>query len=242
MLGQRQIVIDGLVAGKNAAPQKAVTRGVGRELVVTVLVAVADPPLEAVHDIGRLGKHDDAPDLDARPQCEPHARDDAEQAVAADDEPEEIRARGSRAEYTSCRIHEVELPTCCTIGFSSAAPVRVAGERPADAQRSAPVSSDRSPLPPGALLHAIEMLEQPWPLDAALDRDGAALGVERQHAVEVACIDQHAGFAELLASHRMSPADDRHRDPRRPRAHDRRLHVGDGSRLDDLAHRRGVEL
>ena len=41
----------------------------------------------------------------------------------------------------------------------------------------------------------------------------AALGVERQHAIERACIDEHAGLAELLTAHRVPSTRDGHRYP-----------------------------
>ena len=52
--------IDGPVAGKHPAAQKAVARVVGGELEVAVEVPVANPLLEALADIARVAERDHA--------------------------------------------------------------------------------------------------------------------------------------------------------------------------------------
>ena len=73
-------------------------------------------------------------------------------------------------------------------------------------------------------------------------RDDPALGVEGQHAIEAPRVDEDARLAELLATHRMPAARDRHRLPLTPRvSHDRRG-LFDITRPDDRLHSRRVQL
>ncbi len=84
MFGERCVQRHGLVAREHAATEEAVARGVGGELVVAVQISIANALLEAIHDVFRLTEFDDAPDFDARPECEFDTRDDPEEYVPAD--------------------------------------------------------------------------------------------------------------------------------------------------------------
>src|SRR5207244_1955810 len=89
---------------------------------------------------------------------------------------------------------------------------------------------------------AIEIREQLRPLDAAFDGDAALVAIERDHAIEIARIDEHHAVAELLAAHRMPAARDRDRRPRRSRVGHRLLQRLDSTRLDDAIDARRIEL
>src|SRR3977135_2504061 len=97
MLGERRVEGDGLVAGEDAGHQKAVAIRVGGELIVAIEEAVADPLLESLDDVRRLSEHHDAADLDARPERKAHARNDTEQPIPADRQPEQLWMLGARA-------------------------------------------------------------------------------------------------------------------------------------------------
>ena len=83
--------IDRLVAREDTAAQEAVPCVVSGKLIVTVQKTAADALVEALDDAAGFAKRDDAPDFRARPHPQVHARDDAEQAVATDDEAKEVR-------------------------------------------------------------------------------------------------------------------------------------------------------
>src|SRR5207248_1608622 len=82
------------------------------------------------------------------------------------------------------------------------------GARYAEAIRACLFLND-PPLPGPSLLNPIEIADQLRPFDAALNRDHAALIVEGQHPVHASHIQEDAGFAELLAPHRVSAPCDR---------------------------------
>ena len=91
VLGERRRVIDWPIAREDAAAEKAVAAVVGRKLKVAVEVSIADPIVEPLHDVGRLGERDDPLHLDAGPEPELHARDQPEQPVSANRQAEEVR-------------------------------------------------------------------------------------------------------------------------------------------------------
>ena len=134
--GERRRGIDGPVAGEHAAAQEAVARVVGGELEVAVEVAVANPLLEALADIGRVAERDDALHLDARAQPQLHARDHAEEAIPANRQPEQLRVLAARAGADgACRVEQVEGLHLIDDRLEAQAPaVRVARQRAAEAQ------------------------------------------------------------------------------------------------------------
>ena len=151
------------------------------------------------------------------------ARDDAEQPVAADRQPEQIRVLRPRA---ACgprrRVRRDRTPRPADDRLEvQAAAVRVADKRAGDAEtiRAGLLLID-APLPVRALLRAVQIADQLRPLNAAFDGDRAALAVEREHAVQRAHVEEDAGFAELLAAHRVPAAGDRDRLAGRSRVSD----------------------
>ncbi len=98
------------------------------------------------------------------------------------------------------------------------------------------------PLLVAAALPRLQELVQPRPLHAGLDLDRAALGVEVEHLVELAGVDQHAVGAELLRPHRMAAAGDADRALLAPREKERAAHGIQGIGLDDLENERRAEL
>ena len=69
-----------------------------------------------------------------------------------------------------------------------------------------------------------------------------AAGVERQHAIESPCVDEHRALAELLAAHRVPAAGDRHRRSGGPRSKDGGAELVHVARRDDGRDAGGVEL
>ena len=92
------------------------------------------------------------------------------------------------------------------------------------------------------LLHALEILQERGPEDASLHGDQPALGVERQHPIERARIDEHAGLAELLAAHRMPSARDRYGFPFVSGISHCRRQLADVARGDNRVDARRVQL
>ena len=121
--------------------------------------------------------------------------------------------------------------------------VRVARQRAAEAQAvGARLLLDDAPLARHVALRALEVFEQRRPQDAALDGDEAALGVEGEHPVERARIDEHAGLAELLPAHRVASAGDRHRLAVATGPRHGRCQFAHRARPDDRGDARGVQL
>ena len=110
----------------------------------------------------------------------------------------------------------------------------VAGKRAGDAQ---PIGAGLllidPPLPSAPFLPGVEIPDELGPLDAALDRDHAALVVERQHTVQGARVDEHTVLAELLAAHCMPSSRDRDRPTGRFRLDDGALQFVQGVWFDD---------
>ena len=138
----------------------------------------------------------------------------AEESVAADREPEQLGMRVPRAcAELTVGPSRSNASTCSTIGFRfNPRPCALQDSAPAEAQaiRAGLLLID-SPLPGPAFLRLVQIADQLRPLNAAFDRDHAAFGVEREHAVDDARIDEHAPLAELLAAHRVTAAGDRDR-------------------------------
>ena len=91
VLGERRRVVDWPIAREDTAAEEAVGRAVGRELVVAVEVTVADPLIEAVDDGAGVGERDDSLHFDAWPKPQLNVRNQPEQPVSANCQPEEVR-------------------------------------------------------------------------------------------------------------------------------------------------------
>ena len=200
-----------------------------------------------------------------------HAGDDAEQAVAANRQPEQLRVLAARAGADDPRrVQQVEGLDLIDDGLEvQASPVGVARQRAAEAQAvGARLLLDDAPTLIVGVTHgtrisrirygtrisrivwvgvrvslrAVQVFENGGPEDAALDGDEPALGVEGEHPVERARVDEHAGLAELLAAHRVASTRDRHRLTVPPCPRHRRRQFTDGTRGDDRIDARGVQL
>ncbi len=91
VLGERRRVVDWPIAREDAAAKEAVGSAVGRELEVAVEVTVADPLVEAVDDRNGVGERDDPLHFDTGSKPELNVRDQPEQPVSANRQPEEVR-------------------------------------------------------------------------------------------------------------------------------------------------------
>ena len=147
------------------------------------------------------------------------ARDDAEQSVAANRQPEQVGMRVARAgAQLTVRPEQVERIDLLDDGLQvQSASVRIARERAGQAEsiRTGLLLVD-SPLSIASLLRAIQIVDQLRPLNPALDGDHAPFSIEVEDTVQRPRIDEQRRLTELLAAHRVTAASDRDRLVRRP--------------------------
>src|SRR5207344_2733495 len=91
-------------------------------------------------------------------------------------------------------------------------------------------------------LHVVEVLDDLWPFDAAFHIDDAALGIEAQDAIEAAHVQEDVGVAELLPSHGVTTAGNRHRLALRSSTGHSGAHFVHRPGPDDGVDARGIEL
>ena len=182
------------------------------ELEVAVEVALADPLREEIVELVGVSQAHDPLDLAARVEPERRGVDDAEEAVAATDEAEEVAVLVARAGADDA------------VGSDHDEALDVSDERavrePAAVDVRRDGSADRKVVGAGLLLadgprRDRERIDESRPLDARLDLDQAALLVERQDVRQRAGIEDDPARTELLPAHRVSAACDRDRPLRR---------------------------
>ena len=171
--------------------------------------------------------------------------DEAEEPVAADRQPEELGVLGAAADaQLAVGIDERERLHVGDEGRqreSAAMDVR----REASAHRQAVGASlllIERPLSRAGVLRRGEVFEQLRPLHAGLDLDQAASGVEREHPVQPAGVDQDAVGRELLSAHGVPPPSDAHGPPVPARELQRAAHCVDRLRVGDAVDPSRVEL
>ena len=184
-------------------------RGVGRELAIAELVAVADAPIEELGEIVDACERHAPFHLAPRRQAQRYARDRAEQAIAADRKREQfgiVRAAAvTSAPVGSTRSND---STSAIIGRSRRPrPWMFDDSAPPIVSRSAPVCFWMIPhcrsLPCAG---PQQVIDQTRPVDARLDGHEAALGIEFDDPVERRHVQQHGRRAELLSAHRVTAA------------------------------------
>src|SRR6266849_577166 len=107
--GQRRVVGDRPVAREHAAPQEVLGAIVDRVLEVAVEEAVADALVERAHQAADVAHLDHALELAPRYQAQRHRVDEAEQAVAADRQVEQVRVLAAAAlQELPLRVQEPE--------------------------------------------------------------------------------------------------------------------------------------
>jgi len=98
------------------------------------------------------------------------------------------------------------------------------------------------PLPRAPALPLDERRHERRPLDAGVDLDGSALGIQRSDLVQRAQIDQQRVGPELLAAHRVPAAAKRDRRALRGRGADGGVDLVRGARRQDALDARLVQL
>jgi hypothetical protein len=98
------------------------------------------------------------------------------------------------------------------------------------------------PRPRPARLAAMKVVDQRRPLDAGLDLDGPAVGVEPHNVLELPRVQQHGVAAELLAAHRVAAAGHADVFPLAVGVAQGAGQLVDRPRRDDPGDARGVEL
>ena len=236
------------VAGEHAAGEEAVAGRVDRELPVAIQVALRAPRVEGLHQCVHLDDLHVALQPAAAHQPQRDRTDDAEQTVAADGQPEQVRLlAAAHATQPAISGHQRERfdvgherrevqATAMDVGREGTANRQPVGTSLLLAERPR-----RQGLASRFGLQAIERLQQLRPLHARLDLDQAALYIELQHAVAAGQIDQPAGLPELLPAHRMASAADRDRDADAPCARHRGRHFEQVARMEGAQHRCRVQ-
>ena len=244
--GHRRIVGHRPVAREHAAAQEIVRRKVvDRVLEVAVQEAVADALGKGAGNLVHRAQLGHPLQLAARDQAQRDGVDEAEQAVAADREAEQLGVLGAAAgTQLALRVDERERLDIGDEGRQRQ-PAAVDVRREAAAHRQ-PVGAGlllvERPLLLAGEARRRQVLEQLRPLHAGFHLDQPALGVERQHLVHLADVEQHAVGGELLRAHGVAPAGDAQRALLGPRQLHRGAHGVDRLRLDDAVDPRRVEL
>ena len=180
-----------------------------------------------------------------RRQAQPHRSDHAEEAVAADDQPEELGvAISATRDHVPAGVDQRERFDVLDDRLEAeSATVRVGRKRAPDRQ---PVGTGLLlDDPPGVLpsrLHASQLVDQLGPLDARLDLGDAALRVEADDAAHAPHVEEQRVGAELLAAHRVAGAGYADAPALAPRGRDRTPDVFDRRRLHDRADVGRVQL
>src|SRR5256885_10471858 len=91
-----------------------------------------------------------------------------------------------------------------------------------------------------APLQLAELLNESGPLNSGLDLDCSVLEIEREHAIEVASVEQNTVLEKLLTAHRVPAASDTDA-PARRRAKDRFAGIGHTAHLDACPNARRIE-
>jgi hypothetical protein len=209
--GDRHVVGHRPVAREHAAAQEFGRALIDGELEVAVREAVGDAIAEGAHQAFDLADFDDALDLAPRHQAQRDGVDEAEQAVAADGDAEEVGVLGTAALHqVAARVDEAErLDVADERRERQAAAMHVGRQAAAHRQlvgaglllREGPRLLARA----GVLLEVVEELR---PLHARLELDQAALDVELEDLVQLADVEHHAVGGEGLAAHRVPAAGD----------------------------------
>ncbi len=242
--GDGRVVGDGAVAGEDAAPEEVAGLAVDRELAVAVEEARRDPRAEGRDQVVHLAHLDDALHLPPGRQPEPDRDDRPEEAVAADRQPEEVGLLPpGAAARTPVGVDQGEGRD---VGNDRAqgqpAAVDVRGQRAAEAEAiGARLLLGDPPRPLAPALRGDQVRDQGGPLDAGLDLDLPALGIEVEHPVDRGHVEQHRPRPELLAAHCVPAAGDAHRAALPAGGEDGGRDLLDAGGPDDPMHPRGVE-
>src|SRR5205085_6274961 len=170
--------------------------------------ALADALAEGEHQALDGAHFHDALEQAPRHETQCHRVDEAEEAVAADREAEELRVLGPAAgEEPPARVDELDrLDVADDRRQREAAAVGVGGERAAERQAvGAGLLLVEGPFAL-ARLRVIQRLQKLRPLHAGFDFDQPALVVEGENPGELARIDQHAVGGEGLRAHGVAAA------------------------------------
>jgi hypothetical protein len=205
--------------GRAVADQHAAGEEVGRLVVhgeqeLAHDVAGARLLLEHAGEARGAAQLGGALELPARREAQREGGDEAEQAVAADGEAEQLRVLGAAAlRQPAVGEQQAEGVEVGDEGRGAQAPA-VEVRRQAAAEGHAVgagllLREGPRPLAPGLRLGQVP--GELRPLDAGLDLDMAALGVEADDAVELARVDQHAVLGEGLPAHGVAAAGDAYR-------------------------------
>jgi hypothetical protein len=151
------------------------------------------------------------PQLLARTEAQFYRRDDAEQAVTADSESEQLGVfRPAAGPGRALGVDQDEGLHIGDHGLQGQAPaVNVGGQRTAEAEPiGAGLLLADAPGPARAALRLDQMVDQRRPLNSGFDLDQALVLVEIQHPGHGGGVDQHRVLAKLLAAHGMAAAGD----------------------------------
>ncbi len=241
----RRLRIDRPVAREHAARQEVRRGFVDGILEVAVQEAVADALGEGARQpVDRAHLHH-ALHLAPLDEAQRRRGDQAEQAVAADREAEQLRVVGAAAvQHLALRVQQAERLHVADEGRQlEAAAVHVGGQAAADGELvGAGLLLREGPLALAAFLRADQVLQDLRPLDAGLHLQVALLGVEAEHAVHAPRVDHQPVHEELLAAHGVARARDADRLFFLLRRAHRRADALQRLGLHDAPHARRVEL
>jgi hypothetical protein len=176
-------------------------------LTIAVEKALGYALVESLHELVGIDNLHDAFELCARHQLEPHARDDAEQAIAADRQTEELRILETAARLdSSIGTHDGErLDIADDRPKLEAAAMDVGSERAAEREPiGAGLLLKDAPLLALVLLHGDKTFHQLRLLDASLDVQDPSVCIKAEPTSHWTGVDQHRSGGELLAAHRMT--------------------------------------
>jgi hypothetical protein len=202
---ERRVVGDGSEARADPVLEEAVRRRVDLELEVAVDVAVGDSLGEEIVELVSVGEAHDALDLPPAIESKRRRVDDAEEAVATTDEPEEVgvlvAGAAARDAVRTDDDEALEVGHERCVGEAAAVDIRRDGAADAQVVGARLLLADR----PGSLR---ERFDEVRPLDAGLDFDEAVLVVDREDAGERMRVEDDTARAELLPAHRVPAAGD----------------------------------
>ena len=193
--------------------------------------------------------------LELAPRHEPQRGrvDEAEQAVAADREAEELGILLAAAVRSDCPRAVTSRNDSTSLmkgGMARPRPWMLAERQPPMVTRSTPVcfcaKAQLSRVGLVGRVHRhqlrLQVSEDLRPLDAGLDLEKPALAVESEHPVHLADVEHQGVGAELLPAHGVAPAGDAHRALLLARRGEQAAHRVDAGRRGDAKHPRRVEL